>query len=346
MATRLHTEQWLTQAAQAKQLAPLYVIAGDETLLHIEAGDALRTAAQRLGYDEREHLELDAQSDWSTALAACQSQSLFGGQRLVEIALPTGRPGRKGGESLIQLTQYLEGRDDITVLIQLPYLNQSTLKSKWAQALQKKAIWIDAPLITRQQLPQWITQRLKQQNQHCTEDTALWLAEQVEGHLLAAHQEILKLGLLYPPGDLSLETVQAAVLNVARYDIFDLREAILCGDTQRALRIIHGLEAEGEPLPLVLWVISEELRLLAQLSATQQAGQDPRALFTRFRVFGPRQQQVQRALHRAPARLWTQSIAHAYDIDQIIKGFTPAHRLHNPWAEIARLCTRLTQALA
>lgn len=346
MATRLHAEQWIERAAQATQLASLYVIAGNEALLQIEAGDALRAAAKRLGYDERQRLELDAQADWSSALAACQSQSLFGGQRLVELSLPTGRPGRKGGESLIHLAHSLQKRDDITVLIQLPYLNQSSLKSKWAQALQKHATWIEAPEITRRQLHQWITQRLNQQNQHCAPETAHWLADQVEGHLLAAHQEILKLGLIYPPGELTLESVQTAVLNVARYNIFDLREALLNGDTQRALRIVHGLEAEGEPLPLVLWVISEELRLLAQLSAIQQAGQDPRDLFRRFRVFGTRQQQVQRAVQRAHPKLWIQGIAHAYDIDQIIKGYPPAQRLDNPWAEVTRLCTRLTQALA
>jgi|SRR5690625_450773 len=346
MAKRFHAEQWQQQAQQLKKLAPLYVVSGNEPLLHTEACDALRQAAQRLGYDERQRIDLDAQADFSSVFEACQSQSLFGGQRLVELVLPTGRPGRSGGECFTQLGPLLKGRTDISVLVQLPYLNQSQRKSKWAQALDKHAVWINAPQVSRQQLPEWIRSRLAQQQQSCADTTAQWLSDQVEGHLLAAHQEILKLGLLYAPGNLSLEQVQEAVLNVARYNVFDLREALLGGDSIRALRIVHGLQAEGEPLPLVLWVISEEVRLLAELSARQQAGQSDQAVLRRYRVFGARQSLLQRALQRAPAQLWTQSVKHAYDIDQAIKGYPVAQRLENPWAEIQRLCARIAQATA
>lgn len=347
MATkRFHAEQWQQHAQKLTRLAPLYVISGNEELLHIEASDALRAAAQRLGYDERQRIELDAQADWSEVTEACQSMSLFGGQRLVELVLPTGRPGRTGGEQLQRLATQLKGRDDITVLVLLPHLNQSALQAKWAQALQKNAIWIDAPQVRRGQLPQWIQNRLTRQNQNCDFDTALWLADQVEGHLLAAHQEILKLGLLYPTGTLDLEQVQEAVLNVARYNVFDLRDALLAGNGSRAIRIVQGLEAEGVALPLVLWVISEEVRLLAELSAMQQAGQSLQPTLKKYRVFGPRQKLLQQALQRSDPRVWTQSVAHAYDIDQAIKGFTVAQRLDNPWAEIQRLCIRITQATA
>ncbi|HLR83104.1 MAG TPA: DNA polymerase III subunit delta [Paenalcaligenes sp.] len=343
---RYHAEQWQQQAKQLNRLASLYVISGNEELLHIEASDALRAAAQRLGYDERQRIDLDAQADWSEVIEACQSMSLFGGQRLVELSLPTGRPGRTGGEHLQKLGTLLADRDDITVLVLLPYLNQSSLKSKWAQALQKNAQWIDAPQVRRGQLPQWIQNRLERQNQSCDHDTALWLSEQVEGHLLAAHQEVLKLGLLYPTGTLSLDQVQEAVLNVARYNVFDLRDALLAGNGARALRIVQGLQAEGVALPLVLWVISEEVRLLAQLSAARLAGQSLDPIFRAYRVFGPRQKLLQQALHRSELQVWTQSVAHAYDIDQAIKGFPVAQRLSNPWAEIQRLCIRIAQATA
>ncbi|HLS18105.1 MAG TPA: DNA polymerase III subunit delta [Paenalcaligenes sp.] len=347
MATqRYHAEQWQTHAQKLTRLAPLYVISGNEELLHIEASDALRAAAKRLGYDERQRIDLDAQADWSEVTEACQSLSLFGGQRLVELSLPTGRPGRTGGEHLQTLGPQLVDRDDITVLVLLPHLNQSALKAKWAQALQKNAVWIEAPQIRRAQLPQWIQKRLDQQQQRCDHDTALWLSDQVEGHLLAAHQEILKLGLLYPTGTLSLEQVQEAVLNVARYNVFDLRDALLNGNRVRALRIVQGLEAEGVALPLVLWVISEEVRLLAELSAARQAGQSLQPILRAYRVFGPRQKLLEQALQRSRPQVWTQGVAHAYDIDQAIKGYPVAQRLSNPWAEIQRLCIHIAQATA
>lgn len=345
-SNRYHAEQWQQQAQQLKKLASLYVISGNEELLQIEAADALRAAAQRLGYDERQRIDLDAQADWSIVTEACQSQSLFGGQRLVELHLPTGRPGHVGSKQLQNLGALLNGRDDICVVIILPHLTHSTLQSKWAQALHKQAIWIDAPQIRRGQLPQWIHTRLARQNQSCDQDTAWWLTDQVEGHLLAAHQEILKLGLLYPSGTLSLEQVQKAVLNVARYNIFDLRDALISGNGARAIRIVRGLEAEGVALPLVLWVISEEVRLLSELSAAQHAGQSTQPILKKYRVFGARQKLLQQALQRTDARIWTQSVAHAYDIDQAIKGFTVAQRLDNPWAEIQRLCIRIAQATA
>lgn len=346
MAQRFHADQWRTYATEIKQLQPLYVVSGDEELLHIEACDALRMAAHRLGYIERQQLQLDAQSNWHEVTAACQSQSLFGDPLFIELTLPTGRPGRQGGQYLSELPELIGQRTDLVVLIKLPYLNRSILKTRWAQSLQKYAVWIDAPKVSRQQLGHWIMERLNQQGLRCDGQTAQWLSEQVEGHLLAAHQEILKLSLLYPSGTLSLEQVQEAVLDVARYNIFDLREALLTGNATRALKILHGLEAEGEPQPLVLWVISEQVRLLAELSAMQQAGLDLQPKLRQGQVFGPRQQQVQQALQRTTPRFWTQCVAHAYDIDQTIKGYPVAHRLNNPWAEITRLCMRIAQATA
>lgn len=344
MAQRLHAEQWQAEAAKAQQLRPLYVVCGDEELLHIEACDALRAAAQRLGFNERQQLQLDAQSDWQEVTGACQSQSLFGDPQLVELSLPTGRPGRQGGQYLQQLPALIADRTDLVVLLKLPYLNRSTLKARWAQSLQAHAVWIDAPKIPRQQLGRWIKNRLQRQQQSCDEQTAQWLGAQVEGHLLAAHQEILKLGLLYPPGPLSLAQVQEAVFDVARYNIFDLREALLTGDATRAIRILRSLEAEGEPLPLVLWVVSEQVRLLAELSALQAAGQDLQPKLRQNQVFGPRQQQTYQALQRTRPRFWTRCVAHAYDIDQAIKGHPVAHRLNNPWAELTRLCVRIALA--
>lgn len=77
-------------------LAPLYVVTGDESLLVIEALDALRAAAAAQGYTERSRIVLDARSDWSAVLGATQNVSLFGDRKLLDLSLPSGKPGRTG----------------------------------------------------------------------------------------------------------------------------------------------------------------------------------------------------------------------------------------------------------
>lgn len=324
-------------------LGPLVIVTGDEQLLCIEATDALRHQAMQSGYTERTSLVLDARADWSEVLSASRNVSLFGDRRLLELSLPSGKPGRTGADTLQALAQQAADKqlDDTLVVLGLPRLDKTTRNSKWAQALFQAATVLEIPSITRAALPDWISRRLARQKQSLDRPTLEWMADKVEGNLLAAHQEILKLGLLYPEGRIDPDDVQRAVLNVARYDVFGLRDAMLAGQAARALAVLRGLQAEGEALPLVFWAVGDEVRLLARLSALAAGGQDVSAEMRRQRVFGPREQGLRQTLSRVPATAWPAAVQHAHDIDRLIKGLKVPGRLDDPWEELARLLMRI-----
>jgi DNA polymerase-3 subunit delta len=327
-------------------LDPLYIVSGDEPLLAIEASDALRAAASRSGYGERVSLTLDARGDWSSLIGATQNVSLFGDKRLVDLAIPSGKPGKTGADTLLKLADMIMGGAliDTLVLINLPRLDKTTRNAKWMQGLSAAGTSVEVPTIDRAALPRWIAQRLARQGQQLERESLEWMADKVEGNLLAAFQEVQKLGLLYPEGAISGPDVERAVLNVARYDVFGLRDAMLAGNPARAMTILEGLRAEGEALPLVLWAIGEEVRVLARLAAAQAAGQDLGAEMRRQRVFGPREQLLRQTLSRVPPRAWPMSVQHAHDIDRLIKGLKTQGRLDDPWEELTRLALRIAAA--
>ncbi|ANY15299.1 DNA polymerase III subunit delta [Bordetella pseudohinzii] len=324
-------------------LATLYTLSGDEPLLVTEAGDALRAAARQAGYTDRSSLVMDARGDWSAVLAATQSVSLFGDRRLLEIKIPTGKPGKAGADTLTRLAERQPDADTL-VVVSLPRLDRATRESKWALALARGGVSAEIPTIERGRLPAWIGARLARQNQRVDGATLQWMADKVEGNLLAAHQEILKLGLLYPEGELAAEDVERAVLNVARYDVFGLRDAMLAGDIGRTVRMLDGLRAEGEALPLVLWAVGEEIRLLARIAEARQHRQDVGALMRRLRVFGAHERLALQALGRVPPQAWPAAVQHAHEVDRLIKGLTVPGRLADPWEEMTRLALRVAAA--
>ncbi len=345
MATSLDSDSLLRQltAAAAPELAPLYVVTGDEILLATETADALRAAAAKAGYSERVSLIMDARSDWSALIGATQNVSLFGDLRLVDVSIPTGKPGRNGADTLVKLAEMIKtgALAGTMVLINLPRLDRATRNAKWAQALIQAAVMVDIASIGRNELPNWIARRLAAQGQQLERPSLEWMADKVEGNLLAAHQEIQKLGLLYPEGKISADDVELAVLNVARYNVFGLRDAMLGGQPSKTLAMLTGLRAEGEALPLILWAIGDEVRVLARLSAAQEAGQDMQAEMRRQRVFGQREQLLRQTLRRVSPRTWPAAVQHAHDIDRLIKGLRVPGRLDDPWEELSRLALRI-----
>ena len=324
-------------------MAPLYVLMGDEILLVAEAGDALRAKSARAGYLDRQTLIMDARGDWGAVLAETQSVSLFGDRRLIEIKLPSGKPGKVGADTLTRLAAQAEASSDpeILLVVQLPRLDRATRESKWATALLKSSVVADIAPIERHRLPAWIGARLARQNQRTDNATLQWMADKVEGNLLAAHQEIQKLGLLHPEGEIAAEDIERAVLNVARYDVFGLRDAMLAGDAPRTVRMLEGLRAEGEALPLVLWAVGEEVRVLARIAQARQEGQDVAGLMRRLRVYGAHEKLAMQALARVPAKSWPMAVQHAHDVDRLIKGLTVPGRLADAWEEMMRLALRV-----
>lgn len=314
-------------------LAPVYVVASDEPLLAIEAADAIRAAARAAGHSEREVLHADARFDWSRLTGAALGLSLFADKRIVEIRMPGGKPGKSGGDALRALA--LDPPADVLTLVSLPRLDRATRQSAWAAALEHSAVWIDIERIERAALPDWIGARLARNRQHAGREALQFIADRTEGNLLAAHQEVGKLALLYPPGELTPEQVADAVLNVARYDVYALPPALLAGDAPRALRLVDGLRAEGEPLPLVLWVVAEELRTLLRLQAALTAGKPFAAAARELRLWGPREKLAPQALRRLPAAALSALLARCAEIDRLAKGLQAPRRDADPWLELS-----------
>ncbi|HJV84015.1 MAG TPA: DNA polymerase III subunit delta [Noviherbaspirillum sp.] len=319
----------------AKSLGPLYVITSDEHLLALEAADKIRKAARAQGLSEREVLVVERSFKWGELLAANQSQSLFGERKLIELRIPTGKPGKDGGQALQNYAASLNP-DNVT-LIALPKLDWQTQKSAWVAALQQAAVYIDIPLVERPQLPAWIGARLAAQGQSADRQSIDFIADRVEGNLLAAHQEIQKLALLHPEGKLSFEQVQDAVLNVARYDVFKLNEAMLSGDATRLVRMIEGLKGEGEALPLVLWAMAEEIRTLLKIKAGTAQGKAIGMLFKENRVWGQRERLVEPALRRLKLSTLQGALQEAAQIDKMVKGLRTKAFAGDAWDALLQL---------
>ncbi len=319
----------------AKTLAPLYVIVSDEHLLALEAADRIRKAARAQGLTEREVLVVERSFKWGELLAANQSQSLFGDRKLIELRIPTGKPGKEGGQALQEYAGALNP-DNVT-LITLPKLDWQTQKAAWVAALQQAGVYIEIPLVERAQLPAWIGARLAAQRQSADRPALDFIADRVEGNLLAAHQEIQKLALLYPEGKLSFEQIQDAVLNVARYDVFKLNEAMLAGDTSRLARMIDGLKGEGEALPLVLWAMAEEIRTLLKLKAGMAQGKSVGMLLKEYRIWGPRERLMEPALRRLALSTLENALQEAAQIDKMVKGLRAKGFAGDAWDALLQL---------
>lgn len=241
-------------------LAAIYVVHGDEHLLLLEAVDKIRSAARAKGFSERDILHVERGFGWDDLSASRQNRSLFDDRKLIELRIPTGKPGKDGSRVLQEYAQQVAHHCDLLTIITLPRLDRDGLKSAWFSALSANAVTIEVPSVTRAQLPQWIKTRLAAQHQQVDDETLALIAERVEGNLLAADQEIRKLGLLYPPGALDAQQVRSAVLNASRYDIYQLRDALLAQQLARYTRILLELKAQGEALALIVWALADGLR--------------------------------------------------------------------------------------
>lgn len=324
-----------------KPLAPLYVLHGNEPLLVLEAGDALRAAARRQGYSEREVLVTGQGFRWDSLQSAAGNLSLFGASKLVDLRIPNGKPGRDGGEALQRYARSLDA--GVVTLVTLPELDWAARKAAWFTALAEAGVVVELNAPERERLPEWIAQRLARQQQKAQPEALAFIADHVEGNLLAAHQEILKLGLLHPPGELGLDAIRDAVLNVARYNVDALRAALLDGDAARCARLLEGLRGEGEAPPLVLWALASEVRTLAGLRQGVDSGQPLAALLKAERVFDERRRQgLQRALSRLGGGALNAALLHAARIDRMIKGLAGG----DLWDECLQLCLRLCRSPA
>ncbi len=331
----------LNQASLAqhleKQIAPLYVLVGDEPLAQSECLDAIRGAARQAGADERSSFIVERNFNWQQIQQFGQAMSLFSSLRILEIHIPNGKPGVDGGKVLSELAK--NAIPDTTTIVVLPTLERETKNSVWFGALQSAAVTIELNEIAPAALPQWIAKRLALQNQSADAASLAFMAHQVEGNLLAAHQEIQKLGLLYPAGQINAEDISAAVLNVSRYDAFQLGEAVLAGDAERTSRILQGLQDEGEQPVVVMNPLIWLLRPLVRIKHAEIRGENLNNAMTNARIFGERQTLTKKALSRLSVRQLEAALQKLCDIDRIAKGV----QLGDAWLELSRLCFGLAR---
>ncbi|HYF17582.1 MAG TPA: DNA polymerase III subunit delta [Ramlibacter sp.] len=333
----------------AKDLKPLYTLHGDEPLLVQETADAIRAAARSQGYTERTvHTVAGAHFDWSEVLAAGGSLSLFADRQIVEIRIPTGKPGKDGSAAIQQLAAQSQGNDSTLTLVLLPRLDKMTRTGAWFSALDSFGITVQLDPIERAALPQWIAQRLAQQGQRVLagdegQRTLQFFADRVEGNLLAAHQEIQKLALLYPAGELSLEQVESAVLNVARYDVFKLSEAVLAGQMGRVQRMLDGLRAEGEAEVLVHYTLAEDIRALKRVKDAMAAGRPLPLALREQRVWGVKERLFERVLPRLSGTALDNLLHGAHLVDGVVKGLKAPGWPTDGWQALQRLAVQLCQ---
>ncbi len=333
-----------------KGLRSLYTLHGDEPLLVQEAGDAIRAAARTQGYTERtSHTVAGAHFDWSEVLAAGGSLSLFADRQIVEIRIPSGKPGKDGSVAIQQLAEGARDSDSTLTLFMLPRLDKATRTGAWFMALENAGVTIAIDPVERAALPQWIAQRLQHQGQRVTsgeegQRTLQFFADRVEGNLLAAHQEIQKLALLFPEGELGFEQVEGAVLNVARYDVFKLSEAVLGGQSARVQRMLDGLRAEGEAEVLVHYTLAEDIRALKRVKDAMNAGRPLPMALREQRIWGVKERLFERVLPRLDDRTLATLLQAAHQVDGIVKGLKQPDWPTSGWQALHRLAMMLCQA--
>jgi len=329
----LRSEQ--LDAHLARDLRPLYTIHGDEPLLSLEAADAIRARARAGGFSERTVLTAERGFDWGELAASAANLPLFGDRKLIELRLASGKPGADGAAAIERFSRDLP--PDTLIVVMLPRLDRAGQSSSWFEGLEAKGVVVNVFPVERSRLPEWIAARLARQKQHAKPETLRFFADCVEGNLLAAHQEIQKLALLQPAGELDFDAVREAVMNVARYDAGKLTEAMLSGDRSRLARMLEGLRGEGEAAPRVLWLLAEEIRAICRVQDGIAAGRPLAEVLREVRVWGDaRQALVGKAARKFPRAALLSALEHAAAVDRVVKGIVKG----DAWDELLQLGLR------
>lgn len=319
----------------SKSLAAIYIVSGDEILLKQDVLQLIRKAAKQAGFNERIRITPEAGYDWEQLYSMLYSGSLLAEKRLFEFDFRDMTPNKVASAILQDYAK--KPSPDNLLLIDISKVDDKIQKSAWYKALEGAGIAIPVWPIAREQLPQWISQRAKKYKLQINPDAAKLLADYVEGNLIAAAQALEKMYLLQPAQAVDTTLVQSILTDESRFTIFDFIENLIAGDKTRALHILEQLQGEGTEPTLILWAITRELRLMADLAQQHKNGSSFDSLFQRYRVFGRRQSAIRQFIgkHSAPA-CW-QKLSHAAEIDQIIKGASPG----NVWDALQLFCLRM-----
>ena len=332
---RVYPEQ-LTAQLQ-KNLLPVYLVSGDEPLLLQECCDLIRREARAQGCTEREVIDASGtRFDWQEILHSANSMSLFAERKLVELRLPSGKPGAEGSKALCEYLDIASG-DDVLLMVAGKIDKQST-NSKWYKALDKAGATIQVWPVDARNLPKWLRQRVSAAGLGIDDDALQLLCERVEGNLLAAVQEVEKLKLLARDSQITAQTVTAAVSDNARYNLFEMADNALRGDATAGLRMLHGLRGEGTEPPVVLWALAREIRTLYEAQLDCDKGQSAQQALSARRVWKNRMSLMQAALSRHDSRSLSRLLQRIATVDGSIKGFGAGRPWDNLETLIVDLC--------
>ena len=312
----LKTEQ--LPASLAKKLAPIYLISGDEPLQSGEAADAVRLAAKNSGYENRELLTVDAHFSWVDFMQAANAMSIFSDKKIIDLRLPSGKPGMEGSKALISYCERLP--EDTLLLITAGKLEKNATKSKWVMTLEKYGVIIQVWPLEGKDLVEWIQKRMQRKGLSTNKQGQRLIATRVEGNLLAANQEIEKLYVLYGSATLTTQQIEEVVADASRYDVFNLVNAALSGRVERVNKILLGVRHEGIAAPIVLWALTREIRSLISIQQQLQAGQPRNAVFMKHRVWDKRQKLFSHALSKLTRQNLLNALLLAAKTDRQIKG--------------------------
>jgi len=330
---RLRPEQLEDHLQQG--MAPLYLISGDEPFQQEQASQAIRQAAEVHGYSERDLLHVERGFDWQTLSESANTLSLFAQKRLLELRLPSAKPGDAGGKALVAYCE--QPSEDNVLLIIAGKLEKAQQNTKWFKALEKTGVVVQIWPVEVDKLPRWIEQRMQLRDMQPTPDAVALLADRLEGNLLAADQELEKLRLLSGGGEVDAEQVAQAVSDSARFDVFALVDAALLGETVRATRILGGLHSEGVEPVLVLWALTREIRSLSGMSGMLQQGQGLGQVMSQYRIWDKRKPPVQAALRRHGLKRWHGLLWQAGEIERVVKGRAEG----KAWDELLQLTLKI-----
>lgn len=322
-------------ASLSRQLAPIYLISGDEPLLVNEAADAVRARARSQGFTERELHTVERGFDWQALLANSKAMSLFAERKIIEIRMTNPTPGEQGADAIVELAA--EPSTDNLVLVITGKMDGRVQNSRWVSAIEKHGVVVQIWPLELARLPAWIRDRLAKQNLKADAEAAALLAERVEGNLLAAHQEVEKLALLLPPGPVSADTIIDAVADSARFDVLQLGDAAMKGNVARALRVLEGLRGEDFEPPIVLWALNKDLQWLARCQHLMRRGQSADSAMNALYVWRNRQPAMKQALSRLKPKTVRELLLSAERADRMIKGVIRS----DPWLEFERLVAGL-----
>jgi DNA polymerase-3 subunit delta len=323
------------QSLLDRGMPPIVWIHGEEPLLAIEAGDRVRSAARAAGLEERVVFEVDRSFKPAMLAAEAGAMSLFGARKLIELRF-AGKPGKEIGETIATCLAGLD--ESVRLLVVSPRLDRSSTETEWFSAIDRRGAVVAVYPVDRRELPRWIATRLAAQGQRADAQTLERIAERVEGNLLAAHQEVRKLGLLFPQGELPAQAARSAVMSVARFDAFGLVDAMLGAEAARCRRGLAGLQAEGEAAPLLVWALADAVRALLRLHEAAAAGRPLQPILRQARVFGPRERLFTSALSRLPVSRLRAALQRLARIDRMVKGASPG----DPWKALEHLMLGLS----